>query len=147
LAACGDDDSSWGSQQQPDTPAQSPESSNESDDGSTGGVDEDGFGDYEVTSTSGASIILHVTEESVSSDLIERTERLREAAGIGPVHWLKAEVTGAGADAFRVRSCGFTVTTQDGETIDGDCSQGTTISLDWLSEMDTESAMDLGLLD
>jgi len=147
LAACGgDDDSTWGEQHQPTADSSGkPDDDGSNDEDSSGSVDEDGFGDYEVTSTSGAKIVLHVTEDSVHDDLIERTEKLREAAGIGPVHWLEAEVTGSGTDEFRVGSCGFTVQTQDGDTIEGGCDQGTTLSLEWLSKMDTEKAMDLDL--
>src|SRR5699024_8097297 len=147
LAACGgDDDSTWDEQHQPTAGASgNPDDDGSNDEDSSGSVDEDGFGDYEVTSTSGAKIVLHVTEDSVHDDLIERTEKLREAAGIGPVHWLEAEVTGSGTDEFRVGSCGFTVETQDGDTIGGGCDQGTTLSLEWLSKMDTEKAMDLDL--
>lgn len=145
LASCGgDDDSTWGAQNQPTSDSSgTPDNDGSGNEGSS--IDEDGFGDYEVTSTSGAKVVLHVTEDSVNDDLIQRTEEVREAAGIGPVHWLEAEVTGSGPNEFRVGSCAFTVETQDGETIEGDCDQGSTLALDWLSKMDSETAMDLRL--
>src|SRR5699024_197147 len=140
------DDSTWGEQHQPIADSSGkPDNDGSNDEDSSGSVEEDGYGDYEVTSTSGAKIVLHVTEDSVHDDLIVRYEKMREAAVIGLVHWRQAEVTGSVTDEFRVGSCGFTVQTQDGDTSEGGCDQGTTLSLEWLSKMDTEKAMDWDL--